>query len=111
MGVFDGMNENVRKTGQEWADWAKRHAREIGDRGMRHLERQDLLAERKRLVVRVGEYVVSKLVDQGAKTIRGDASELVELTGGIQTIDRRLEELRTEDDDLSQPGTDNTKNG
>lgn len=100
MGVFDGMHENVRKTGREWADWARRHARDMSERGIRHLERQDLLTERKRLVVRVGEYTVQRIIDEDKKTIRADAVDLVDLTDRIRAIDARLSEL--DDDDSSE---------
>lgn len=110
MGVFEGMQDNVRKTGREWAEWARRHARDLSERGIRHLERQDLLTERKRLVTRIGEYAVERIIDQDKKTIRADATALVDLTDRIRAIDLRLAELDEADttaDDASENPPEN----
>jgi hypothetical protein len=96
MGVFDGVNEQIRKRSRVWSEWAKQHAHDIGERGIRHLERQDLLSERKRLVVRVGEYVVHRTVDLDKKSVRVDAEELGEMLDSIRSIDARLTELDDE---------------
>lgn len=97
MGIFDGMNEHVRKTSREWAEWARRHAHDLSERGVRHLERQDLLAERKRLVARVGAYAVDKMIVEERKSLRADATELADFLDVIRSIDRRLAELENAD--------------
>lgn len=97
MSVLDEMNENMRKTGREWVEWAKAHAQDLSERGIRHLERQDLLADRKRIVNRVGEYVVERLIDEEKKTIRTDAADLAVLLQRIRAINSRLEEIENAD--------------
>jgi uncharacterized damage-inducible protein DinB len=55
MSVWNDLNDNFKQTSRQWLDWAKQHAQEVGEAGIRHIERQDLLGERKQLVHRMGE--------------------------------------------------------
>ena len=108
MGVFDGMNESIRKTGREWSEWARKNARDLGERSMRHLERQDLLTERKRHIYRVGEFVVHKMLELDKKSIRADAAELSDLLDSIRSVDDRLGELDEADTSHADPNHDET---
>lgn len=98
MNVWDDLNRNISKTSQQWVSWAKQHAQELGDAGVRHIERQDLLSERKQLVHRIGEEVVNRFLVAEKKTLRVDSPEIEEPVERIRRIDARLAELSTSDD-------------
>jgi hypothetical protein len=101
MNVWDDLNRNISKTSQQWLSWAKQHAHELGDAGIRHIERQDLLSERKQLVHRIGEEVVNRFLVAEKKTLRADSPEIEEHVERVRRIDARLAELETTDDDTS----------
>lgn len=97
MGVWDELQHNVRNSTRQWLDWAHHHAQEIGDTGMRHIERQDLLAERRQLLLRLGELLANRFLVEGKKTVRSDSPEFRAALERISEIDRRLEELAEAD--------------
>ncbi|MDA3951546.1 MAG: hypothetical protein PF508_20225 [Spirochaeta sp.] len=101
MNVWDDLNRNISKTSQQWLSWAKQHAQELGDAGVRHVERQDLLSERKQLVHRIGDEVVNRFLVAEKKTLRPDSPEIAEHVERIRTIDERLSELGNTDDDTA----------
>jgi hypothetical protein len=80
---------------------AQHHARDLGDKGMRHLQRQDLLAERRRRVEQVGELVTTRFLGEGKATIRRDTADLLPLLDRIRAIDDQLERLEKGQDSSS----------
>jgi hypothetical protein len=97
MNVWDDLQQNFSKRSREWLSWAKQHAQEIGEAGVRHVERQDLLSERKQLVKRIGEEVTNRFLLKEMKTVRADSPEIKETILRIQTIDDRLAMLASID--------------
>lgn len=102
MSVWDELNQNISDTSRKWLTWAKQHAQEIGDAGVRHIERQDLLSERKNLVQRIGEEVTNRFLIEQKKTLRADTADIAEILTRISVIDARLDALATSDDDESR---------
>ncbi len=98
MSVWDELQHNVRNSTKQWLDWAHRHAQEIGDTSMRHIERQDLLAERRQLLLRLGESLADRFLVEGKKTVRSDSPEFREALDRVSEIDRRLDELAQADE-------------
>lgn len=66
---------------------------------MRHLERQDLLSERKALTQRLGELVADRFLIEEKKTIRPDSPGFSEVLERVRVIDQRLVELSVADDE------------
>ncbi len=107
MNVWDEIQQNVSKRSREWLSWAKQHAQEIGEAGVRHIERQDLLSERKQLVHRIGEEVVNRFLVEDKKTIRQDSPEIREQLERIHMIDTRLSTLEASDRRDNEETTEN----
>ncbi|MFP4210017.1 MAG: hypothetical protein ACLFR8_02145 [Alkalispirochaeta sp.] len=107
MNVWDDLNKNAAKTSRQWVSWAKQHAQEIGDAGLRHIERQDLLGERKQLIQRIGEEVANRFLVEEKKTLRSDAGEIEAHLQRIRVIDARLEELSARDASDRENGREN----
>jgi len=97
MNVWDDLNKNLARTSRQWVSWAKQHAQELGDTGLRHIERQDLLGERKQLIQRIGEEVVNRFLVEEKKTLRSDTGEIEPQLQRVRTIDARLAELAARD--------------
>lgn len=97
MGIWNDLNENLRESSKTWVDWAKRHAHDLGETSMRHLERQDLLSERKALMQRLGELVADRFLIEEKKTLRPDSPGFAEVLERVQVIDQRLAELSVAD--------------
>ena len=112
MGIWNELNENLRQSSKQWLDWARQHAQEIGDAGMRHIERQDLLSERKQLLQRLGELVADRFLIEGKKTLRQDSPGVGDIMERLTVIDDRLSELsvadETENDDTETDERDAT---
>ena len=102
MSVWNDLNRNFSKKSKKWISWAKQHAQEIGEAGVRHIERQDLLSERKNLIRRIGEEVTNRFLIEEKKTLCADSAAMADILGRISAIDRRLEELATSDEDDSK---------
>ena len=109
MNVWDDLNKNIKSSSKQWLSWAKQHAREIGDAGIRHIERQDLLAERRQLVRRLGEEVVNRFIVEDKKTLRADTADIAEVLDRIRTIDERLVELAKTDEAEGTPPPEKTE--
>ncbi len=105
MNVWDDLQQNFSKRSREWLSWAKQHAQEIGDAGVRHIERQDLLSERRQLVHRIGDDAVNRFLLEEKKTLRADSAGIVEHLERIRKIDERLDELASSD--VSENDRDN----
>lgn len=99
MSIWNELNENLRHSSRQWLDWAKQHAQDIGDAGMRHIERQDLLSERKQLLQRLGEATADRFLVEDKKTIRHDSPGVREILERIAAIDERLTVLSVADDE------------
>jgi hypothetical protein len=99
MSVWNDLNDNLKQTSRQWLDWAKQHAQEVGEAGIRHIERQDLLSERKQIVHRVGEAIVDRFLVEEKKTVRSDSPGVGDLLERITRIDDRLQELSDADRD------------
>lgn len=97
MNVWDSVGENVKRSTRQWVSWAREHAREIGDAGIRHIERQDLLSERQKLYGLLGEMVARKFILEDQKTLRPGSPGIDELLERIGKVNSRLEELEAED--------------
>ena len=112
MNVWDDLQENFSKRSREWLSWAKQHAQEIGEAGVRHIERQDLLSERKQLVHRVGEDAVNRFLLEEKKTIRADTAGIAEHLERIRKIDERLGVLASSDEyENDQESSEETAGG
>lgn len=94
--MWNSIGGDVKRSTLQWLEWAKTHAHEIGDAGIRHLERQDLLAERNKVHTALGERVAKKFLEQDQKTIRIGTPEVAELLERIRLIRFRLAELDAE---------------
>ncbi len=99
MSIWNELNENLRESSRQWLEWAKQHAQDIGDAGMRHIERQDLLSERKQLLQRLGEAVADRFLVEDKKTVRHDTPSVGPLLERISAIDERLAVLSVADDE------------
>ncbi|MEX2445495.1 MAG: hypothetical protein WD492_17995 [Alkalispirochaeta sp.] len=99
MSIWNELNENVRQSSRQWLDWAKQHAQDLGDAGMRHIERQDLLSERKQLLQRLGEATADRFLVEDKKTVRHDTPGVKEILERISAIDERLTVLSVADDE------------
>ena len=99
MSIWNELNENLRHSSRQWLDWAKQHAQDIGDAGMRHIERQDLLSERKQLLHRLGEATADRFLVEDKKTIRHDSPGVQEILERISAIDERLTVLSVADEE------------
>ncbi len=99
MSIWNELNENLRHSSRQWLDWAKQHAQDIGDAGMRHIERQDLLSERKQLLLRLGEATADRFLVEDKKTIRPDSPGVREILERISAIDERLVVLSVADEE------------
>lgn len=97
MGIWNDLNRNLKESSREWVDWARQHAHEIGEAGLRHIERQDLLAERKQLLHRVGETVADRFLVENKKTLRRDSPGVAELLERVEAINTRLDEIALAD--------------
>ena len=104
MKIWDELNHNLRKSTKTWVDWARTHAQDIGEAGMRHIERQDLLSERKSLVHQVGELVTSRMLIEEKKTVRHDTPGMPELLERLGAIDERLDELAGQEEAENDTG-------
>lgn len=98
MSIWNELNENLRHSSRQWLDWAKQHAQDIGDASMRHIERQDLLSERKQLLQRLGEATADRFLVEDKKTVRHDSPGVRELLERISAIDERLTILSVADE-------------
>ena len=98
MNMWKELNRNIKRSSNEWIAWARQHAKEIGDASIRHIERQDLLSERKQLTARLGEAAVNRFVTERKKTLRSDAPEISEICDRISLIDERLDQLAASDE-------------
>lgn len=99
MSIWNELNENLRHSSRQWLDWAKQHAQDIGDAGIRHIERQDLLSERKQLLQRLGEATADRFLVEDKKTIRQDSPGVREILERISAIDERLTVLSVADEE------------
>lgn len=97
MKIWDEVNENLKDSTRTWMDWARRHAQELGDAGIRHVERQDLLSERRRDVARLGELVCNRFILEDKKTVRSDSPGVAEIVERLRMIEARLEQLQGEE--------------
>lgn len=97
MKIWDELNENLKDSTKAWMDWARRHAQELGDAGLRHVERQDLLSERRRSIAQLGELVANRLLLEDKKMVRADSPAIAEIIARLRTIETRLEQLQNED--------------
>ena len=88
---------------RRWAKVAKKRVHEVGGASMRHLETQDLHAERKRAEAEVGRAVVTRFV-AGKKTVRADSPEIAGLMARIGAVDARLQELEEAAEEGPQEG-------
>jgi hypothetical protein len=109
MSIWNELNENLRQSSRQWLDWAKHHAQDIGDAGMRHIERQDLLSERKQLLQRLGEVTADRFLVEDKKTIRHDTAGVREILERISAIDERLSVLSVADDEQEQADSESEK--
>lgn len=101
MSIWNELNENLRESSRQWLEWAKQHAQDIGDTGMRHIERQDLLSERKQLLQRLGDVTADRFLVEHKKTIRRDSPGVEEIIDRVSTIDERLTVLSVADDETA----------
>lgn len=97
MAFWDELNSGLRTSTRQWVDWAKRHAQDVGEAGVRHVERQDLLRERRQVVQQLGEYTAARFLVEDRKTIRVDAAEVREMLDRLRPIEERLAELARQD--------------
>jgi hypothetical protein len=104
MKIWDELNDGIRESTRGLADWTTKHVRDLGDAGVRHVERRDLLAERRRTVVLLGEYVANRFVLEEKKSIRADAPGMESLLQQIRRIDQRLQELHAHENREDQEG-------
>lgn len=93
MGLWDNVPEHVRRSTGDFLAKVRTQAQEFGDASMRHLERQDLLRERRQIAGRLGEHVLNRLVVEERKTLRADSSDIEPLVERVREIDSRLGEL------------------
>ncbi|WP_018526456.1 hypothetical protein [Alkalispirochaeta alkalica] len=93
MKIWDDVHHEFRESTRTWVDWVRRGARELGDSGLRQIERRDLQAERRRSEEKLGAIVAERFITDGKKTLRCDAPGLIELLQRIRAIDERLEAL------------------
>lgn len=98
MKIWDELNENFKGQTRNWVGWARKHAQELGEVGMRHVERQDLLGERRREIAHLGEQVANRFILEDKKSIRIDSPGIADTLDRIRAIDRRLQELQEEMD-------------
>ncbi len=63
---------------------------------MRHIERQDLLAERQKVLNALGSRVVERFADETAKSITRNSPGVRDLLDHVSRIDVRLAELSAE---------------
>ncbi|TVR70511.1 MAG: hypothetical protein EA427_05720 [Spirochaetaceae bacterium] len=97
MKIWDELNDNLKDSTRTWMEWARRHAQELGDAGLRHVERQDLLSERRRSVALLGEVVANRFILEDKKMVRADSPGVAEIIERLRKIESRLEHLRGED--------------
>ena len=93
----EGLYGSFKESSQRWLSWTKQHARELSDAALRHVERQDLLSERQKLLMRAGEVVVQRLVNEGKKSVSSSQPELAEIFQRLQEVQHRLDELASDD--------------
>ena len=98
MKIWDELNDNLKDSTRTWMDWARRHAQELGDVGLRHVERQDLLSERKRAVNRLGEVIANRFILEDKKTVRIDSPGIAEIVDRLRVIEDRLQQLQRDDE-------------
>jgi len=110
MSLWEGLGENVSRSTRTWVAWAKKHARDIGDAGMRHIERQDLLAEKQKAINSLGARVAERFEDAGAKSVTRSTPGVAELLAHIDSIDERLAELLAQDN-IERSNDDESKRG
>jgi hypothetical protein len=97
MSVFDEFGKNLRKSSQQWLQWAQKHAQDLGESSLRQIERQDLLTEKQRLHTEVGKRVVEAFLEKGQKTIRQGSTQIANELNRLAAIDERLEAIEAEE--------------
>ncbi|POR05164.1 hypothetical protein AU468_02115 [Alkalispirochaeta sphaeroplastigenens] len=102
MKIWDDVHHEFRESTRTWVDWVRRGARELGDSGLRQIERRDLQAERRRSEEKLGAIVAERFITDGKKTLRRDAPGLIELLQRIRAIDERLEALEEDQKSVDQ---------
>lgn len=105
MKIWEELNENVKKSTKSWASWARQHAQEIGEAGMRHIERQDLLTERRQLHQRLGSLVATRFIVEEKKTLRAETGDVQPLLERLSAIEARLTVLEEGDRAEGADGT------
>lgn len=90
MKVWEELSEEMREKTKNLGTWAQKQAKELGAAGLRTVERQELVLERRRLVRNLGDEVVRRMLQEEKKTIRRDSPEIAEILDQIANIDLRL---------------------
>ena len=93
MSMWDELNETLRDSTRRMLDRARQRAQDVGEVSMRHLERQDLLAERKEILAQLGQIVADRFILEDKKTVRADTPAIAPCIERVREIDLRLQEL------------------